>query len=413
MSEHEQPRRADDLGPLQELVEAVRADAPEEPRWQIARRNLMERLHHTDADQSEGIVMRIVRKARSKQAGWAATVAAAAAVVVLIITLFPWHRNGGLAFADVQEQIRTFRAYACTRTTQYEGKPAHTARVMRLSRARRREIWSNGDVLVFDLSQAPNRSLRLMTERKAAIEKTYSGTGPRSDPDLLGLLGPMRAQSAEQLGVRQIDGRTAEGFHLPDKVNDFTVWADPRTGLPVRIELRQPEIPRTIVFDDFDFGVDFDESLFSTTAPEGYTVQRVVKDGTTPREADLIEGLRAVAEFLNGSFPPTLEGPGLGDAFREHLKTKTPSPTDQQMQALGEKLQRAIRYVDILEMFRGAKNLRYVGAGTKLGDSESPVLWWQPKAADTYRVVYGDLSVKDVAPGDLPSLEQAVETGPP
>ena len=96
---------------------------------------------------------------------------------------------------------------------------------------------------------------------------------------------------------------------------------------------------------------------------------------------------------------------GLGDACREHLRTKSPSPTEQQIQALSEKLERATRYVDVLEVFRGAKNLRYVGEGAKLGDSESPVLWWQPKSADTYRVVYGDLSVKDVAPEDLPPPE--------
>ena len=405
MSEHDQRRRADDLGPLQELVEAVRADAPEEPRWQIARRNLMERLHHTNADQLEGLVMRIVRGARSKRVRWAASVAAAAAVLVLMVTLSPWHRRPSLAFADVQEQIRTFRAYACTRTTQYEGKPAHTARVMRLSRARRREIRPDGDVLVFDLSQEPNRVLTLKIEQKAAIEQTLSGTGSRSDPDLLGLLGRMRAQSAEQLGVREIDGRTAEGFHLPDKVNDFTVWADPQTGLPIRIEVRQPEIPRTIVFGDFDFGVDFDESLFSTTAPPGYFVQKVATDGTTPPETDLIEGLRAVAEFLNGSFPPTLEFRGLGDACREHLKTKSAWPTEREMKALNEKSGRALQYLQVLEGQWDAQDLRYVGAGTKLGDSQSPILWWQPKGADTYRVVYGDLSVKDVAPGDLPSPE--------
>jgi hypothetical protein len=340
-------------------------------------------------------------------------VATAAVVVVLLVTLFPRRGGPSLAFADMLEQIRTFRPYACTRTTQYEGKPPRSVRLMRLSLSRRREIWPNGDVLVFDLSQQPIRTLILKPEKKLAIEESLTGTGPRSDPDLLGLLGRMRAQSAETLGVREIDGRTAEGFRVPDKVNGWTVWADPDTSLPLRIELRQPEIRRTIVMSDFDFGVDFDESLFSTTAPEGYAVQRVTKDGTTPTEQDLVEGLRALAEALDGSFPPTFESRALGDALHEHLQTKDLSPTEQQVQALIEKAQRARRYVDILEVFRGAENLRYVGKGVKLGDSDSPVLWWRPKGSDAYRVVYGDLSVKEIAPQELPSLEQAAEISLP
>ena len=51
------------------------------------------------------------------------------------------------------------------------------------------------------------------------------------------------------------------------------------------------------------------------------------------------------------------------------------------------------------------KSFRYLGKGIKLGDKDRIVCWYKLKEAKnpkTYRVVYGDLSVKDVAPEDLP-----------
>ena len=51
------------------------------------------------------------------------------------------------------------------------------------------------------------------------------------------------------------------------------------------------------------------------------------------------------------------------------------------------------------------KSFRYLGKGVKLGDKDRIVCWYKlknTKVPNTYRVVYGDLSVKDVAPEDLP-----------
>ena len=45
---------------------------------------------------------------------------------------------------------------------------------------------------------------------------------------------------------------------------------------------------------------------------------------------------------------------------------------------------------------------KYAGAGVKLGDANTAIFWYQPKDSATYRVIYGDLSVKDVAPENLP-----------
>jgi hypothetical protein len=48
------------------------------------------------------------------------------------------------------------------------------------------------------------------------------------------------------------------------------------------------------------------------------------------------------------------------------------------------------------------RSWKYLGKGVKLGDKDRIVCWYRPKGSRAYRVIYGDLSVKDVAPGDLP-----------
>ena len=47
-------------------------------------------------------------------------------------------------------------------------------------------------------------------------------------------------------------------------------------------------------------------------------------------------------------------------------------------------------------------SFRYLGKGVKLGDKGRIVCWYKLKGAKAYWAVYGDLSVKDVAPEDLP-----------
>jgi len=48
----------------------------------------------------------------------------------------------------------------------------------------------------------------------------------------------------------------------------------------------------------------------------------------------------------------------------------------------------------------------YAGEGVQLGEALIPICWWRPDGSDTYRVIYGDLSIEDVAPEDVPSAQE-------
>ncbi len=52
---------------------------------------------------------------------------------------------------------------------------------------------------------------------------------------------------------------------------------------------------------------------------------------------------------------------------------------------------------------------KYVGTGVSVGDANWPVFWFKPQDSQTYKVIYGDLRVEDVAEENLPATRPAEE----
>jgi hypothetical protein len=46
----------------------------------------------------------------------------------------------------------------------------------------------------------------------------------------------------------------------------------------------------------------------------------------------------------------------------------------------------------------------YVGAGVKLGTPDRPIFWYKPSGADKYRVIYADLSIKEMSADEVKKL---------
>jgi outer membrane lipoprotein-sorting protein len=115
----------------------------------------------------------------------------------------------------------------------------------------------------------------------------------------------------ESLGEKEIDGRKVVGFHIFSQPHDLILWGDPKTGLPVRVEMTSGiEGSVKATFSDFVFNVDMDESLFSLEPPAGYTVRNVRNaktDHSPEEEKDLIETFREYSKLSDGAFPDSLD----------------------------------------------------------------------------------------------------------
>jgi hypothetical protein len=47
-------------------------------------------------------------------------------------------------------------------------------------------------------------------------------------------------------------------------------------------------------------------------------------------------------------------------------------------------------------------NWRYAGNGVKINTPDTPVFWYRPAGSPMYRVIYADLTVKEMAEAQLP-----------
>jgi hypothetical protein len=188
--------------------------------------------------------------------------------------------GSSVVWADVLEQISEVRPYACRMTFDFDGdKPDISYRVMYKNLSVRREERDDGSIFIFDMSQKSIKTLVLYPDKKLAREEVLLDRGPLKGPNMLRIIAGRQNGMEEDLGLTEINGRTVKVFHSPDEHNEFTVWADIETNLPVLVELRQSSSGRTIIMEDFEFVIEFDESLFDTTAPEDYAVQRVEMPG--------------------------------------------------------------------------------------------------------------------------------------
>ncbi len=426
MSKHRDEKNTGDLGVLAGMVEAVRADAPAESVWWDARRNLMGRL---EGSREVSVVTRILRGSRSRRIGWAAALGIVVVVVALLIGLNPWARGPGQAFAAVVEQFRSARTMTCTVITQGEGLPTVRAEVAYKEPGHMRQttIFPFGrNISVFDTTQM--RTLVLIPATRQFMEMDYSELLPDlpanrtaiSDIEKLRTL-PDRAN--ELLGEREMDGRKVLGFLVTEGGTRVTAWVDAETWDVVRVESEWALAPgMRVVMTDFQFNVDLDDSLFSLTPPEGYTRLEYQMDLSTLNEQDLIRLLRSWAEHdKDRLFPPALDYTSLAkgavkmgfsakktDFSAKEMgflaKVKEYRAAMKEAEQFGAHMTRGMMFLMLI--MKPENDWHYAGEGVQLGEALIPICWWRPDGSDTYRVIYGDLSIEDVAPEDVPSAQE-------
>ena len=258
---------------------------------------------------------------------------AASVVFVLTVTgVALWFHGGGATpafadFADFAAPILEAKTAKCKMIIETKGPPARTitSEIMTLGGTRMRQVTELPDmpkfVVIEDSSQG--KSLTLEPASKTATVITSTQNRKDKTPESGGLFTLFRlfqlvkekpgVVEHESLGEKEIDGRKVVGFHISSQPHDLILWGDPKTGLPVRVEMTSGmEGSVKTTFSDFVFNVDMDESLFSLEPPAGYTVRNVrnAKTDHSPEEEeekDLIEMFREYSKLSDGAFPDSLD----------------------------------------------------------------------------------------------------------
>ena len=207
----------------------------------------------------------------------------------------------------------------------------------------------------------------------------------------------------EPLGEKDIDGRHVIGFRITTPTAVTDIWGDPKTGMPVRMDMTTLLMPNLkMTMRDFELNVDLDESLFSVEPPAGYKVStvRLPKTDDAPAgEKDLIETFRYYGELSGGTFPDSLDHETLsemvyGGLWLFYSLEQSPTSSDRHQKehyAAEAKFDRGLDFVVLLPK---ESDSHYAGKDVSLGAADTPVFWYRPKDAKNYRVIYGDLSVR-------------------
>lgn len=358
---------------------------------------------------------------------------AAALLVVLLLS-----RSAGPSLAEVIAHVRAARTLTFKMTTRVvlpTGGSMEMPYDCMVEGGKFRSVGPGGAVMIMD---GQGKGLTLDPGTKMALALDTGARPPANGRPVagnpgIGFLDGLRAlqgSTAESLGRREIDGHQAVGFHVigtsgmmsgsqPATI-DWTIWADAQSGLPVRIEMgtSMMGVEGHTVMNNFVFDPQLDESLFSLDVPAGYTRQEVNVDVSQPKEADLLSALGEFAKTSGGAFPAMMK-PAVSTADRMAQVSEISAqmaatiarsaalsggrPSPEQMAAaikVSTGLQRAVAFVDTLTP---ESQWRYSSEGVRLGDADKPLCWWRPAGSPTYRVIYGDLSVRDVPPDALPA----------
>ena len=329
------------------------------------------------------------------------------AAVILIAALVGIHFfvGGGVkvTFAEAVKPIMKAAtlSYDFIVGTEQDGVAMHD--IVTDSRIRR----TMGDsIMVIDMDQ--KKMLILNDTKKEA--SYFDTTGPlgTGTQDFIKFIRYMLAKcqanpefSPESLGEKEIDGRTVVGFKAGGPNEQISIWADARTAAPVQIEFGMSSQP--YIIKNFQFDIPVDVSQVSMEVPSGYTLKETKLDLSNVTERDFIAGLKVWIEvLLDGRFPESITPKEYMQQMPQ-LETKVAALNlpEQEAEKLGTRFVKGMMFINLFRA-HGQGQWHYAGQDAEYGDHETPVFWYQPVNSETWRVVYADLSVKDVAAEQLP-----------
>jgi len=342
----------------------------------------------------------------------------AAAIVVAVSGLFyaggSWLARASVPFEEIAHKLRNAHTLAYSMTMEIPSQKVPTT-VRQFFKEpwliRSERVPASGPVIIQDVESGKTLILDPALKTALLMEGKPPGGAhaPPKDPAIATTanLRNLVDKTGKSIGKKQIGAVEAQGYRLTIETGqELTIWADPKTRQPVRIDVTTNIGGQTLrsSISDFEFDPELDDSLFSLDPPQGYALQKASltasddKDDGTP-EVAVAKLLRTYAENAGGIFPTRLDDW---------------SSYDQQFQKLGIKgatdpvMMRLVNLVVRVQMFilERKADYGYKADGVKLGDASKIIFWYKPKNKQTYRALFGDLHTADVTTAQLPAVEK-------
>jgi hypothetical protein len=391
---------ASQLKALQErLVKNGKALSESRLEDEVLNRIIQEQNARLKAAHKAGVglnIRRIIMKSKITK-----TAAAAAIIFAALIGIHSF-TGGTVTFAEVIEPILKAR----TVVFDFIVGDEETSPVMHdiVVGTRIRRTISNLPGMTQILDTENGKMLALDTEAKTATYIDIKGQLQEMTKSYIGFVRKVLMElkdnpDVERLGEQEINGQKAVGFSARGPNEEVKIWADPRTAVPIRVELRLGQL--FVILKNFKFDEPIEQSQVSMDVPEGYSLDKTEIDFTKGTEEDFIESLRVWAKvLLDGMFPEAIgtenymkQMPLIGEKIAQS------GLSEDEAAKVGITLGRGMFFLQLLEI---GDKYYYTGKGVKLGDAEKAIFRYLPEGSEKYRVIYGDLSVKEVSEENLP-----------
>ena len=146
-------------------------------------------------------------------------------------------------------------------------------------------------------------------------------------------------------------------------------------------------------------------------------MQNLSMDMSPATEADVIDSLRTLAEINDNIFPDRFDVFGLSQLLaRKAVKLSKENKADD-LKAMQDTMVQKSMMTGRAWMFisdrKNGTDFHYAGKGVKLDQPDTPILWYKPAGAESYRVLDADLTVRVVPAGELPKTDSVLLNGPP
>ncbi|HUW20611.1 MAG TPA: hypothetical protein VMW16_15040 [Sedimentisphaerales bacterium] len=422
----------------------IEPDAAADARILAAAEGILEKSQTRESVAAGTHIWRIIMKSRIAKA-------AIATVIVIIAAAVLNHPRGqfnvtAAAFADVLEQIE--KAKTITWKTTFYSKVTSKDGKRRWIETETREFAYKAPGLYRDVTLDENMEVKYVTITDNVHLKGLSLNPAKEEATVRELAaieqdarGPfvwvseqMKEQDLEWVGKERTAGGEVNVFRAAfrDEANNkdwsYDLWIDAKSKQLVAVQVPGADIynpeedparnnrpergwsiskPMCSVHYDINLDASLDEWLFSLEPPEGYRVESDRRAEVTEKE--MVEFLGILAEYYDKTFPGhVFPFPVTSDRLNEIEEKAENERTPAEQKLVETTNHYKMGGLNMLAIAHFVKDhtvkdsFRYLGKGVSLGDKDRIVCWYKLKGSNSYRAVYGDLSVRDVGPEDLP-----------
>jgi len=330
----------------------------------------------------------------------AAGVILATASGLLYLVSFP-PASATTEFTEVARKLQDAQTLSFRQIMKIAGQDAQTAQISYMvpGLLRSEVVPVGGPVAIIDMSHGKSLILNPADKSALLLEEPPAQGRPRKLDPVASMIDYMRQlahKDGEPAGEKVIGDVRARGFRVKERGQDMTIWIDAQKRLPLLVEVtgRVAGLEVDITFADIRLDPKLDQGLFVLDPPAGYALRKMgAKLVMTPAEA-VVRLLRSYAENSGGSFPSRIDD---FNTFKQAFaKQKAAKALD------ADTFEMAAATATVAGFTQTKDHYGYKADGIKLGDAGSIIFWYKPEGQTTYRAVYGDLHIGDVAADKLP-----------